>query len=210
MKSLPAILIFAVSCSVILADEKAAEQKQSDKPAEQKDKPAEKVETKDLKVKDLTLKIPTTWKKVDSPSRMRLATIKVPKTEGDSDDGELTIFSFGGGGGQIQANIQRWVGQFAAEERETKVLRGKAGDNNYIIVDVKGTYKKPDGPPILGKTKPVKGYQMLGVILLDMKSSSVYFLKLTGPKKTITGAASAYRTAFGGSAKGEKPLDAKD
>ena len=210
MKSLSALLILAVLSATVCADEKAADEKQTEKPAEQKDKPAKKVETKDLKVKELTLKFPKTWEKVDHPSRMRLATIKVPKVNGDSDDGELTIFNFGGGGGQVEANIQRWVGQFQNEGREVTVQQGKAGENSYIIVDVSGTFKKSDGPPILGKTKPVKGYQMLGVILLHMKSSEVFYLKLTGPRKTITAAADAYRASFGGSTKNEKPLSTKD
>ena len=114
------------------------------------------------------------------------------------------------GGGQVEANIQRWVGQFQNEGREVTVQQGKAGENNYIIVDVSGTYKKPDGPPVLGKTKPVKGYQMLGVILLDIKSSEVFYLKLTGPRKTITAAADVYRASFGGSTQNEKPLSTKD
>lgn len=212
MKSLSALLILAVMSATVCADEKA-DDKPIEKPAEQKDqkdKPSEKVETKEVKVKDLTLKFPTKWEKVDHPSRMRLATIKVPRVKGDSDDGELTIFNFGGGGGQVQANIQRWVGQFTNEEREVQVQQGKAGENNYIIVDVSGTYKKPDGPPVLGKTKPVKGYQMLGVILLDMKSGEVFYLKLTGPKKTIAAAGDAYRASFGGSTKNEKPLSTKE
>jgi len=120
----------------------------------------------------------------------------------DADHGELTIFSFGGGGGDVTANIDRWIGQFSGEGRTSKGTKGKAGDNDYYMADITGTYQKPDGPPILRKTVAAPNYRMLGVILV-LKDQGVYYLKLTGPDATIKAAAKDFRTSFGGNAKTE-------
>lgn len=155
---------------------------------------------------DLTLQVPEDWKVSPSASRMRLATYEIPAAEGDSEAGELSISSFPGGGGGVDPNLQRWIGQFDGAGREAKATQGTAGENQYYVVDVAGTYKKPDGPPILGRTKPVEGYRMLGVILL-LKGKGVYFLKLTGPDKTVKAQSDSLRTAFGGSAEAEKEYE---
>jgi hypothetical protein len=156
----------------------------------------------DVKLKDLTLKIPSTWKLKPSTSRMRLATYTIPAAKGDLDSGELTIFSFAGGGGDVGANISRWVGQFSGEGRTVKVTKGKVGDNDYYFANIAGVYKKPVGPPIQRKTESAPGYRMTGVILV-LQGKGVYYLKLAGPDATIKAQAETFRKSFGGSSEGE-------
>ena len=163
---------------------------------------AEAGKTTEVKLKDLTLKIPATWKLKPSTSRMRLATYTIPAAKGDSESGELTIFNFAGGGGDVGANISRWVDQFTGEQRTSKVTRGKAGDNDYYFANIAGTYKKPIGPPFQRKTESAPGYRMTGVILV-LQGKGVYYLKLAGPDATIKAQAEAFRKSFGGSSEGE-------
>lgn len=162
------------------------------------DAPAKTVE---VKLQDLTLNVPTSWK--ESPKRpMRLATWSIPAAEGDEGTGELAVYHFRGGGGGVEANIARWIGQFDRKERVTKITTGKAGEDTYYVVEVTGTYNQPIGPPIRQQTKPVAGSRMLAVILqLD---KGVYYLKLTGKDATVKAQSDALRAAFGGDAKSEK------
>jgi gluconolactonase len=125
--------------------------------------------------------------------------------EGDKEPAELAVFNFGAGGG-VQANIDRWVGQFLPENRQAKSTQGKCPLGEYVLVDVSGTYRKPVGPPIQGRTESVPGSRMLGVIL-SVEKKGLYFLKLTGPEKTVAAAATALRTAIGGKMQDEKPYE---
>src|SRR5579871_219033 len=86
---------------------------------------AEKTEgkTKTVTAGDLKLTIPETWKQPPTTSSMRLAQFEVPAAAGDSEDGEIVIFNFGAaGGGGVDANVKRWVGQFQEEGRKQKIL----------------------------------------------------------------------------------------
>ena len=123
---------------------------------------------------------------------------------GDKEAAELAVFNFGAGGG-IEANIRRWVGQFQPKGRTAKITTGTAPQGKYVFVDLSGTYKKPDGPPIRQKTIDTPGTRALSVILA-IENKGLYFLKLIGPQKTVGGQADIFRAAFGGNAKDEKEV----
>ncbi|MEZ6124130.1 MAG: hypothetical protein R3C49_13280 [Planctomycetaceae bacterium] len=178
--SLAVAALFLSASSVPADDEKKADAK-----------------TTAVKLQDLTLMVPDTWKEAPNTSNMRLATYKTPTADGDSEGGELTVFSFPGGGGDVGANISRWVQQFGGEGRTSKVTRGKAGGNEYYLADIAGTYNKPVGPPILRKTEPAAGFRMLGAIVV-LEGKGVYYLKLTGPDASVKAQADHFRAAFGG------------
>lgn len=157
--------------------------------------------TTEIKVDKLTLTVPADWKQEKPSSNLRLAQFVIPAVEGDKEPSELVVFPpFGG---SAEANIQRWIAQFEAEGREVKMTEGASTHGKYVLVDLKGTYKKPEGPPILQKSKPAPGYRMYGVIL-SAKDGGNYFLKLTGPEKTVAAQSDAIRTAFGAKAADEK------
>jgi gluconolactonase len=164
-------------------------------------------ETKDTKVKDITLTVPASWKQVEPSNNFRLAQFEIAAVEGDKESAELTIFNFASGGG-VKANLDRWIGQFYPTERKAKTTSGKSKLGEYVIVNVSGTFKKPIGPPRLRKTEPMKDARMLGVILA-VEGKGNYFLKLTGPNKTVTKTATAFRASFGGKESGEKPFKAE-
>ena len=159
---------------------------------------------REVKIEDLILKVPATWKQQPPTSSLRLGQFEIPAAEGDKEPAELTVFNFGFGGG-VQANVDRWIDQFEPKDRKEKTTTAKCPQGEYVFVDVSGTYKKPIGPPVMRKTQPAPGFRMLGLILsVDKKGN--YFLKLTGPEKTVAAAAAAFRASIGGNEKEEKPL----
>ncbi|WP_339727239.1 hypothetical protein [uncultured Gimesia sp.] len=165
------------------------------------------VKTNEVKIKDITLKVPANWKSAPPSNNLRLAQFEIPAVKGDKEPAELVISSFGGTGGGTAANITRWIGQFAGgKDRQVKVTQGETKDGKYVFADISGTYNKSIGPPFLRKTKPTPDSQMLGVILA-MEGKPYYFLKLTGPKKTVSSAVDEFRDSFGANAKDEKPFE---
>lgn len=183
--------LFAASIAISAADDKAA--------------PVDAAKPMVMKLKTLTLTVPATWKESDVQSSMRLTTLDIPAANSDSGKGELAVFNFSGGGGGLKQNIERWIGQFGAEGRESKVVKGKAGDEEYHLLELSGTYNKSVGPPIMRKTEAVKGYRMLGAIV--PVGSEVYYLKMTGPDAAIKAAAKDFRKSFGGSMKSEEVVE---
>ena len=159
-----------------------------------------------MKIGDIELKVPSNWKKEAPSNNLRLAQFVIPAAEGDDDTGELVISSFGGTGGGVKANVERWIGQFENEGRKAKVTHGVSPQGKYVMVDISGIYKKPIGPPIRRQTKSVAGSRMMAVIL-QVEGKGFYFLKLTGLEKTVEAAAKPLRTSFSGDASKEEPLD---
>ncbi|MEX2288448.1 MAG: hypothetical protein WD648_15230 [Planctomycetaceae bacterium] len=170
---------------------------------DEKAKPAEA--TKDVKIDDITLKVPESWKQQEPTSNSRKAQFKIEKVEGDSESAELAVFFFGGSGGGVDANLKRWVSQFQDKERKAKITQGESPQGKYVFADITGTYNMPIGPIVQQKTKPLPGARMLGVIL-SVEGKGNYFLKLTGPEKTVAAAAKAFRDSFGADASKEKEL----
>src|SRR5690349_5310130 len=65
---------------------------------------------KTFPVANLTFTKPEKWKWVDIQLGMRAAQLEI---EGPKDKkGEVVFFHFPGGGGGVQANIDRWLGMF--------------------------------------------------------------------------------------------------
>jgi len=137
---------------------------------------------------DLKFKTPDGWV-VDKPSStMRVAQYKLPKANGDTEDGSLVLYYFGERqGGTTQANIDRWIGQMqqpdggAAKEKsksETLTINGL----KVTTVDVSGTYVAETAPGS-GTFTNNPGYRLRAAVVETPKGS--YYVKLVGPQKTI-------------------------
>lgn len=159
----------------------------------------------EVKLDALTLTVPAQWQQQRPSNNLRLGQFQIPAVAGDQEPAELGIFNFGFGGG-VKENVARWIGQFEPDGREVKITRGASKQGSYVFVDLRGTHKKPIGPPVQQRTQPAPGYRMLGVILA-IEGKGNYFLKLVGPEKTVAAAAEAFRTSFGGNAASEKEYD---
>ena len=161
--------------------------------------------TKKVMAKDITLNVPTTWKQSPASNNLRTAQFAIPKVEGDRDDAELVVYFFGGAGGGVNANLERWSGQFQPGGKKQKIYKGESKQGEYYLLDITGVYNKPIGPPINRQTNPTPGYQMLAVVLM-VKDKGNYFLKLTGPQKTVAAASKALRVAIDADVKKEAEL----
>ncbi|MEE9217726.1 MAG: hypothetical protein V3U98_01525 [Acidobacteriota bacterium] len=133
-----------------------------------------------------------------APERpMRVATYRIPAVSADEQDAECAVFFFGGSqGGSVEANIQRWQGQFANEEgspafgeshRATREIHGLA----VTTIDIYGTYLFSPTPMSPQKI-PKPGYRMLGAII-EAPGGNVFF-KLTGPEATVAASAPGFES----------------
>lgn len=152
--------------------------------------------TKTIKAGDLSLTVPESWHKEDVSSRFRKAQMKVPKVEGDSEDADFVVYYFDGGGGGVDPNIQRWVKSFQPPGRKAKATSGKSPQGEYVFLDLQGTWNKPIGPMVQQRTQEMTKARALSVILTTKEGN--YFIRLTGPEKTVTANLDAFRAELWG------------
>jgi len=166
--------------------------------------PKKSAKTQEVKAGTLTLAVPAAWQQSQPSSSMRLAQFRIPKANGDTDDGEFVIFFFGaGGGGGVNANLDRWIAQFEPTGRTVNLTQGKSPKGDYVFATITGTFNMPIGPAMNGQSKPVANAQVLAAIVNT--PDGAYFLKAWGGKKTMATAATELRNSFGAKAAGEKP-----
>lgn len=127
----------------------------------------------------LSWKAPAKWQAVPSTSTMRLATYRITHLPGDDEDPEMSVMQ---AGGTVDANVQRWIGQFDAEGQKTaKRTTKKVGNLEVTILEVEGTFAGGMG---MGKDRgEEKNWMLLGAIVAT--PGMPHFFKLTGPAKTV-------------------------
>ncbi len=133
-----------------------------------------------------TFNRPNGWKWIQPTSTMRKAQLEIPGTNQEKAD--ITFFHFGPGqGGGIQANVNRWFGQF--QGGPTSQREATEGRTRIYYVQATGTFQSgmPGGP-----TTPLENYALLGAILADEQSGDV-FVKMTGPKPTVESASTLFQ-----------------
>jgi len=135
----------------------------------------------------LTFITPAGWQSSHPTSSMRVAEFALPRAASDPDDGQLVVYYFGGSGGSVDANIQRWIGQMqqpdgrasaSAATRETRQIHGLT----VTLVDVSGTYVAETAPGSAEHHNQAHYRLRAGVVETPR---GPYFIKLTGPEKTI-------------------------
>jgi hypothetical protein len=121
-------------------------------------------------------KVPTKWSEDPVRNAMRIATYHVPAAEGAPDE---TIMTVARAGGSVEANLQRWYGQFAnAKEgkRTEKIIRGL----KVSTIEVSGTFSTG------ADQAPRRGWSLRGAVVETEEGA--YFFKLTGPTATVRAA----------------------
>jgi hypothetical protein len=135
---------------------------------------------------DIEWTAPEDWQEAGNRSPMRAATYRIPKAAGDAEDGELAVFYFGPGqGGDIEANVSRWLGQFegVSNDQIRRADRDAHGMRQHTVEIERGTYQS--GMPG-GAKSPKQDFGLLGAIV--QAPSGNYFFKLTGPSPTVRAA----------------------
>jgi hypothetical protein len=154
---------------------------------------------------------PEGWKKEKPTNRMRSHQYKVPLADGDTRDAKLIIYYFGkGGGGDLQANIERWKKQVTREEGDPEPKKTEAtyGGLKVVLYDVTGTYAPPAFRPGVPKPKPQPGTRIINGVIYTGEGS--YYLKFLGPKATIKKQEKAFKAFLASlvASGGAKPADA--
>jgi hypothetical protein len=131
---------------------------------------------------------PDGWQRSTEERPMRVATYRIPGP--GAGDAELAVFYFGSGeAGGVEANIERWIGQFQGLDPKT-VKRDKREVNGMVqhIVEVPtGTFSSGMGP---GPAGPHENTGLLAAILEAPQGA--HFFKMTGPRETVDGARKAF------------------
>lgn len=147
----------------------------------------------------LTFTAPAAWKSVPTSSSMRVAQYALPHAAGDTVDAELVVYYFGGSGGTVEANIERWVGQMqqpdgrpssAAAKRQSRTVNGM----KVTLVDVPGTYVAEVTPGSTQRHNSPNFHLRAAVI---ETANGPYFIKLTGPAKTVAASEKAFESFLG-------------
>jgi len=133
-----------------------------------------------FKVSEFTFTRPATWEWVEVQSAMRKAQLRVV-SEDKKQEAEVVFFYFGpSDGGSVQANIDRWYGQFSEPREQIKAQSKETdvGGNKITYVSAEGTYQSgmPGGP-----RTPMPNHRLLGAIVRGQQGS--VFIKLTAPKE---------------------------
>ena len=137
---------------------------------------------------ELRFKAPEGWVTEKTSSSMRVAQYKLPKSEGDKEDGSLVLYYFGASqGGSAQANIDRWISQMQQPDGSSSKDKAKTetmtvNGLKVTTVDVTGTYTAEMAPGS-GTFHNDENYRLRAAVVETPKGN--YFVKLAGPAKTI-------------------------
>ncbi len=144
----------------------------------------------------LAFEAPKGWIAETPSSSMRKAQFRVPKSEGDAEDAECVVYYFGaGGGGGVEANLERWCSQFEQPDgRESSAVLARSerqvGGMAVHEAELSGTYVAETAPGSgVHLNKP--GFAMRGAIIES--DHGAYYAKLVGPATTVAKQATAFR-----------------
>lgn len=133
-----------------------------------------------------SIKVPDKWLESAPTSSMRVAQFTITGAAGPA---ELVVYYFKGGGGSIDANLNRWYGQFKQADGSSSAAKASRLDREIgglpvTTVDVSGRYVAAMSPANPAGPKHDKAdHQMLAAII--QTSAGPFFFKLIGPKKTV-------------------------
>jgi hypothetical protein len=124
------------------------------------------------------------WARKPAGSTFVVAEFSLPRAEGDDADGRLTIST---AGGSVEANIDRWKGQFQPQPKSMSQEDIDIAGLKATIVDLSGDFNDQRGPFAPGELRP--GYRMIAAVI--PVGGQLHFIKATGPQKTIASHAAA-------------------
>ncbi len=125
---------------------------------------------------------PDGWRVLTPTSSMRVAEFELLRADGDPEDASLIVYYFGGSGGSVEANLERWLGQMVQPDdrpsRNVATTRTfEAGGLPITHLAVGGTYVAEIRPGAPGRyEKP--GFKLEAAVVET--PNGPYFVKLVG------------------------------
>jgi hypothetical protein len=127
------------------------------------------------------------WTVEKPSSQMRKAQYLLPRAENDKEDASLVVYFFGGQGGSLEDNVNRWTQQFEQPDgrKSSEVLTSSERTVNGMKVHdvvLSGTYVA-ETQPGSGTHLRKEGWRMMASII-EAKEGP-YYAKLVGPEATV-------------------------
>lgn len=143
--------------------------------------PAQDPPGKALELGNYKITAPGSWKQQQPKSRIVMYEFASPAVEGDKTDCRMTVMA---AGGSVEANVDRWYGQFSQPDggstrERAKVQKRTIAGREVHLVDISGTYREQ-----FGSNSDLPNYRMLAAIIVTPEAN--FFVKYYGPRKTVT------------------------
>ncbi len=130
---------------------------------------------------------PSGWVSRTPASSMRVAEFALPHASKDTQDASLVLYYFGGQGGSVQANLDRWVAQMAQPDGSDSTAAARTSHLTthglpVTLVDVSGTYvaeKSPGSPEHYNQP----GFRLIAAVVET--PDGPFFVKVIGPAATV-------------------------
>ena len=130
---------------------------------------------------------PAGWIKEQPASQMRAAQYRLPSGTTGVKDAEMAAFYFGAGqGGQTQANLERWAGQFIQPDGSEPMKNAKIGNFatstglKVTTIELRGHYQSGG---MGGPSYDEPGWKLFGAVVEG--SGGPWFFKTVGPEAVI-------------------------
>jgi len=147
-------------------------------PLTSRDQAPTAVEGEAIAAPGLLFTLPAAWEQEPPASSMRLAQAQIPGPGGPA---QLAVFFFGvGGGGGVESNLQRWIGQMEPESEPVRDVF-RVGEFTVHWVEVAGT-QKPSSMG-MGPAEAKPGFTLLAAVIEG--PGGPWFFKATGPTETL-------------------------
>jgi len=141
-----------------------------------------------VRLGSMYMKAPESWARKPTASAFVLAEFSLPHAEEDADDGRLTVTSVGG---SVEANVDRWRGQFGGKPEHDSQEKIEIGGVPVVLIDFSGTYDAQHGGmgPAAPAAEPTAS--RMRAAIFSVKGQQ-FIIKCTGPEKTMTQHADAF------------------
>jgi hypothetical protein len=139
-----------------------------------------------------SMQLPSDWKSKPTVAGMRAAELQLPETGGKA---EVIVYYFGeSGAGSVQANIDRWVGQFTQPDGKpskdvAKVETAKYAGQEASVLSVSGRYASRAMPGAEAVDK--ENQSMLAAIVPSPKGP--YYFRLIGDRAAVEAQSGKFR-----------------
>jgi len=156
-------------------------------------KPAASPGKSTVTFKGFAIDVPTDWttQPVSNPA-MRAAQFEWPKATSDAEAPTLVVYFFGkGGGGTVEANLDRWRSLFVEGGTPAPGVTQtfNAGSTTITLLDKSGTFKQ-QATPMSQEFTPTPDWQMLAAVA-EIEGGPLFF-RATGPQASVAAQKDAF------------------